>query len=713
MADLLIELLSEEIPARMQAKALADFVKLMTDGLKEAGLTHGAVTSHVTPRRLVLAIEGLPLAQPDTSEERRGPKADAPEKAIEGFLGSVGMTLDQVERRETPKGVFLFAMVERKGRATAEVLPDLLYKAILAMPWPKSMRWARGQFTWVRPLQSILALFDGAPLKGGLALGVSLDGKAVSFLADPADAPEGVAVVPFGATTRGHRFLAPETIAVTGYADYAAKMRAAHVMLDREERKRVIVEGMTAIAAGEGLAVKDDPGLLEEVCGLVEWPVPLMGHIDKAFMDVPPEVLTTSMRSHQKYFSVENADGSLNARFLVVSNMDARDSSSRVVSGNERVLRARLSDAKFFWDQDRKASLASKVASLGDRIFHAKLGTDLEKVARVRALAAIIADSVVGADKATVDRAAELAKADLVTGMVGEFPELQGLMGRYYALHDGEKPEVAEAIKDHYSPVGPSDVCPSAPASVCVALADKLDTLAGFWLINEKPTGSKDPFALRRAALGVIRLIVETGLRVSLSALIAAAAKGHAAQRPALSADIAGDLMAFIADRLKVRQREQGVPHDHVAAVFALGGEDDLVRLLARVSALSEFLATEEGANMLAAYRRAMNIVRIEEKKDGSSVSGAPDPTLYAQDEETALGAALDALDAAAAPALAAEDYAAAMRALAQLRAPVDAFFDKVTVNADDPALRANRLRLLGRIGAAMGTMADFSNIEG
>jgi glycyl-tRNA synthetase beta chain len=713
MADLLIELLSEEIPARMQAKAAADFSKLMTDGLKEAGLAHGAVTTYVTPRRLTLAIDDLPLAQPDTREERRGPKADAPEKALAGFLGSVGMTLDQVERRETPKGVFLFAVVERKGRATAEVLPELLYKAILAMPWPKSMRWSRGQFAWVRPLHSILAILDGEPLQGGLALGVSLDGKPVTFLSDAAEAPEGAATLSFGNTTRGHRFLAPEPFVVTGLADYAEKLRAAHVMLDREERKAVISKGMTAIASGEGLVIKDDPGLLEEVCGLVEWPVPMMGHIDKAFMDVPPEVLTTSMRSHQKYFSVENADGTLNSRFIVVSNMDATDSSSRVVSGNERVLRARLSDAKFFWDQDRKASLASKVASLGSRIFHAQLGTDLEKVERVRALAAVIAASVPGADTALVDRSAELAKADLVTGLVGEFPELQGLMGRYYALHDGEAPEVAEAIQEHYSPVGPNDSCPSAPASVCVALADKLDTLVGFWLINEKPTGSKDPFALRRAALGVIRLIVENGLRVSLTALIEAAAQGHASQRPALKDAIAADLVAFIGDRLKVQQREKGVRHDHIEGVFALGGEDDLVRLLARVSALSALLDTEEGANLLAAYRRAMNIVRIEEKKDGAPISGASDPTLFVQDEETALADALDTLDLAVAPALAAEDFAAAMRALAQLRTPVDAFFDQVTVNADQSALRTNRLRLLARIGAAMGTLADFSKIEG
>ncbi|ABC23752.1 glycine--tRNA ligase subunit beta [Rhodospirillum rubrum] len=721
MAELLLELLSEEIPARMQVRAIEDLTKLVGTGLAEAGLSHGGLRGFVTPRRLTLVVDGLPVAQPDVHEERRGPKADAPDKAIAGFLGSLGLTRDQLETRETPKGPFLFAVIERKGRPTAEVLPEIIYRALTALSWPKSMRWARGQFTWVRPLHSILAVFEGAPLRGAIGLGVSLEGLPVGFIADPAAAPEGTPLLAFGATTRGHRFLAPEPFPVRDFADYAARLRQAHVLIDREERKRVIAERAAALAAGEGLRVKDDPALLEEITGLVEWPVPLMGHIDKAFMDVPAEVLTTSMRSHQKYFSVENADGTLNARFVVVSNMDATDSSARVVAGNERVLRARLSDAKFFWDQDRKAPLAGKVEALGARVFHAKLGSDLDKVTRVRAGAAWLAARVPGADASLVDRAALLAKADLTTGMVGEFPELQGLMGRYYALHDGEPPAVAQAIRDHYSPVGPGDACPTAATSVCVALADKIDTLAGFWLIDEKPTGSKDPFALRRAALGVIRLIVENSLRLPLREVLGSAISTYGDRMLAqcgkadgTSSDvIEHDLIAFIAERLKVQQREKGVRHDLIEAVFSQGGEDDLVRLLARVSALADFLASEEGTNLLSAYRRATNIVRIEEKKDGKPVSGDPDNALFEQDEERALSLALDTLLGEVSPSLAAEDHAAAMRALARLRGPVDAFFDRVTVNADTPALRNNRLRLLARIGTAMATLADFSKIEG
>ncbi len=716
MAKLFLELFSEEIPARMQEKAAADLLRLVTDGLKDAGLEYADAQAHVTPRRLMVAISGLPKAQPDVREERRGPKADAPEKAVAGFLGSVGLTRDQVETRETPKGPFLFAVIEHKGRPSAEVLPELVAKAILALPWPKSMRWSTNQGAWVRPLHSIIALFDGTPLAGGLSLGrTTASGAAVpvTYVADPASVPDGVKVLAFGDTTRGHRFLAPEPFAVRDFAGYKDALRAAKVVLDRDERRATIVAGLGALAAGAGLVVKDDPGLLSEVTGLVEWPVPLMGRIDDAFMDVPPEVLTTSMRSHQKYFSLETADGALAPRFIAVANIETADDGARIIAGNERVLRARLSDAKFFWDQDRAKPLADRVADLGARIFHARLGTDLEKVDRVRALAADLAGVVPGADRVLVDRAALLAKADLVTGMVGEFPELQGLMGRYYALHDGEDAVVADAIRDHYSPVGPTDACPTAPVSLCVALADKLDTLIGFWLIDEKPTGSKDPFALRRAALGVIRLIVENGLRLSLTDIMAAHAGRYSLQTAASAEQVLADLMAFIADRLKVQQREQGVRHDLIAAIFDRGGEDDLVRLLARVAALSDFVGSDAGANMIAAYRRAMNIVRIEEKKDGAPVSGDVDPALFAQDEERTLAGALGDLDGPMAESLKTEDYAGAMAGLAGLRGPVDAFFDKVTVNADDAALRANRLRLLSRIGGVMGAVADFSKIEG
>ncbi|GEO82396.1 glycine--tRNA ligase subunit beta [Pararhodospirillum oryzae] len=697
MAELFIELLGEEIPARMQARAAQDLTRLIETGLDEAGLAHGPVRAFVTPRRLALVVDGLPTAQPDTREERRGPRADAPAKAIEGFLGSVGLTLDQVERRDTPKGPVLFAVIERPGQPTRALLPDLLIKALTTFPWPKSMRWGQGRLTWVRPLHGIVALFDGQVLDGGLDLGDR--------------------VLPFTDTTRGHRFLAPEPFAVTGFSDYATRLRAAGVMLDAAERREAIAQGMAALAAGEALRVREDPGLLDEVAGLVEWPVPLMGHIDKAFMTLPPEVLITSLREHQKYFCLENPDGTLSARFLVIANGTRPDSAERVVAGNERVLRARLSDARFFWDQDRETPLAQRVDALERRIFHARLGTDRERVERLRALAGTLATHIPGADPALVDRAALLAKTDLVTGMVGEFPELQGLMGAYYARHDGEPEAVADAIRTHYAPQGPSDACPTAPVAVCVALADKLDTLAGFWLIDEKPTGSKDPFALRRAALGVIRLIVENGLRLPLGAVIAAAAQGYRTRLPELDADITADLLAFFADRLKVRAREQGVRHDLIAAVLALGGEDDLVRLLARVEALTGFLDSTEGADLLAAYRRAMNIVRIEAKRDRAPATGPeappPDPALFETDEERALAGALDQLRAKVAPLLAAEAFTDTMAALACLRAPVDAFFDRVTVNADNPDLRTNRLRLLGRIGAAMGTVADFSRIEG
>ncbi|WP_041795024.1 glycine--tRNA ligase subunit beta [Pararhodospirillum photometricum] len=693
MAELLLELLGEELPARMQARAAEDLGRLLAAGLQEAGLTHEGIKTFVTPRRLGAVVRGLPVAQPDVREEKRGPRADAPAKAIEGFLASVGLSLDQIERRETPKGTFLFAVIERAGQPTAAVLPGLITKALLALPWPKAMRWGRGRLAWVRPLHSLIGLFDGQVLAGGLDLGDR--------------------ILPFGETTRGHRFLAPEPFAVRDFADYAAKLAAAHVVLEVGERRALIAQGLEALAAGEGLVVRQDPGLLDEVAGLVEAPTPLMGHIDTAFMDLPPEVLVTSLREHQKYFCLETVDGRLSPRFVVVANGPRAEGSARIVAGNERVLRARLSDARFFWDQDRHVPLASRVESLGARIFHAKLGTDRERVERLRALAGALAAFVPGADPALVDRAALLAKADLVTGMVGEFPELQGLMGAYYARHDGEPAAVAGAIRDHYAPVGPGDACPTDPVAVCVALADKLDTLAGFWLIDEKPTGSKDPFALRRAALGVLRLILENRLRLPLLPVLDRAAEGHRAARPALSADIAGDLLDFLAERLKVQQRDKGVRHDLIAAVLALGGEDDLVRLLARVEALAGFVGSAEGANLLAAQRRAMNIVRIEEKRDGAPVAGAVDPALFAQDEECALFQALDEGEAALAPVLAAEAFTDAMAVLAGWRASVDAFFDRVTVNADDPSLRRNRLRLLARIGAAMNRVADFSKIEG
>lgn len=697
MAELLLELFSEEIPARMQARAAEDLKGLVTGKLKAAGLEFSSADAYVTPRRLTLVVDGLPEKQPDVSEERRGPRVDAPEKAIQGFLASTGLTLDQCEKRDTGKGEFWFVVIEKKGEATADVLPEIILSSIRELPWPKSMRWGRNTFRWVRPLHHILAVFDGAVLDGGLDLGETQ--------------------LTFTGETRGHRFLAPDAVTVGSFHEYRTEIGGAFVMLDREDRKETILNEARALCEAEGLVLRDDPGLLEEVCGLVEWPVPLMGRIDGEFMSVPPEVLVTSMRSHQKYFAVETKDGRLADRFILVSNMASEETrNANIVAGNEKVLRARLSDAKFFWDQDRAVKLADRRDALKDVKFYDKLGTMADKVERVSALAAEIAP-MVGANADTARHAATLAKADLTTGMVGEFPELQGLMGRYYALDAGEDVQVADAIAQHYSPVGPTDTCPTAPVSVAVAMADKIDTLVGFFAIGETPTGSKDPFALRRAALGVIRLIIENGLRINLLPLFAQARARIAGAEGVAEAD--AKLLDFFADRLKVHLREQGVRHDLIAAVFELGGEDDLVRLLARVHALSDFLATDDGANLLAGYRRASNILRAEEKKDGpftaseTAFADRIDPSILAQAEETGLYEAVRQAEAAIKTHLAGEDFTSAMASLSHLRGPIDAFFDAVTVNADDAALRTNRLRLLDAVRTVMGNIADFSRVEG
>jgi glycyl-tRNA synthetase beta chain len=698
MPELLLELFSEEIPARMQARAAEDLKSLVLHRLKAAGLEHGPAHAFVTPRRLALVVTDLPGKQPDLREEKRGPRADAPEKAVEGFLKANGVTREQCEERATDKGTFLFAVVEKTGAATAEVLPAMLSGVIADLPWQKSMRWGSGAMRWVRSLERILCLFGGKTLQ-----------------------IETRNAVPCGAVTSGHRFLAPAMIEVTGFDDYAAKLRAANVVLDREERKAIIRDGAEKIANEAGLVLRDDPGLLEEVAGLVEWPVVLSGRIDDAFMDVPDEVLITSMRAHQKYFSLLNADGSLAPRFVVVANTEAKDGGKAVVAGNERVLRARLSDAKFFWDQDRRQPLESRIQALADSVFHAKLGSMAQKVERITALAGDLAAFIPGcpADKAM--RAARLSKADLSSGMVSEFPELQGVMGRYYLLGEGMDADVADAVAQHYSPAGPNDMCPTAPVSVAVALADKLDTLVGFFAVGEKPTGSRDPYALRRAALGIIRIVLENGLRLPLREVLLKAYWGYNETVPDFEKKLDGghkpkilekELLEFFADRLKVHLRERGVRHDHIAAVFALGGEDDLVRLLARVDALSGFLATDDGANLLAAYRRASNIVAIEEKKDGKTYAGEPDEVLLAQEEERALAAELGSCSERFNAAVASEDYVAAMKAMAPLRAPVDRFFDKVTVNADDAGVRANRLQLLAQFRTTLGKIADFSLIE-
>ncbi len=688
MAEFLLELFSEEIPARMQARAAEDLQRLVTDGLAKAGLSFASAKSFVTPRRLVLVVDGLPTAQPDVSEEKRGPRVGAPDQAVQGFLKSAGLdSLDGCEKRDTGKGEFWFAVINKKGRPTVEVLAEIVTQTLADFPWPKSQRWGANEVRWVRPLQSIIALFDGAVV------------------------PVAFGPIASGNVTKGHRFLAPDAFSVTSFADYADKLSKAYVILDQDKRRAEILSQVEAVAAKEGLMLKADEGLLAEVTGLVEFPRVLVGRIDDKFMDVPAEVLSTSMRAHQKYFSLLNADGSFAPRFAVVSNMVAEDGGSAIVAGNERVLRARLSDAAFFWETDRKHSLQSRLGKLAERLFYAKLGTMSDKVERIQNLVSEL-PFLSWEEKTEALVAATLCKADLSTEMVGEFPELQGIMGRYYALNDGVNPVVADAIAEHYSPAGPSDACPREKVSVAVSLADKMDSLVGFFAIDEKPTGSKDPFALRRAALGVIRLILENGLRVNLQPLFV---KAHAGFKdlPVGAADTAQALLDFFADRLKVHLKEQGVRHDLVNAVFSLGTEDDLVRLLARVEALRDFVASEDGANLLIAFRRAANIVRIEEKKDGNPHGSSVDASKLDQPEEIALHQRLAEVRPEAAKALKVEDFAGAMAALARLRGPVDAFFDKVTVNAEQPELRINRLRLLNQIVAAMGEVADFSKIEG
>jgi len=680
MAELLLETLAEEMPARMQADAAAALERLVGERLTAQGLEFDRLRSFVTPRRLALQVTGLPLQQASRVEERRGPRVDAPEKAVAGFLRSLGLdSTDQCERRETPKGSFFYVVQTVAGRPVREILAELLPEALAALPWPKSMRWGTGDLRWVRPLHGIVAL---------------LDGEVVPFALGPVES---------GATTRGHRFLAPEPFQVTGFGDYETKLRAAKVVLDPAERRAAIAAAAAEAAAAEGLGVADDPGLLAETAGLVEWPVVLLGRFDPAFLEIPREVLVTSMRTHQKYFALNDAEGRLQPRFVIVSNMAAADGGARIIAGNERVLRARLSDARFFWDQDRKTALAARVPALDGIVYHARLGTVGEKVVRMQELAGRLAPMVPGADPALCARAALLAKADLTSEMVGEFPELQGIMGRYYAVHDGEDSEVAEAIAAHYAPQGPGDRCPSAPVSTVVALADKLDTLASFFRIGEKPTGSRDPFQLRRAALGVIRIILENGLRIPLQPLLGSAAD---------------EVLDYLVDRLVVHLREGGVRHDLIAAAFAVTGPDgrpvdDLVLAMKRVQALGNLLQSDDGANLLAAYRRAANIVAIEEKRDGRIFDGRPDPGRFAAGEEAVLGAALEDAAATAGSALADEDFPAACAALAALRAPVDAFFDRVTVNAEAAELRENRLRLLRRIKGTLDAVADFSRLEG
>jgi glycyl-tRNA synthetase beta chain len=695
MPELLVELFSEEIPARMQARAAEDLKRLVCEGLSAQGLDFDSAAAYATPRRLTLVIEGLPLRQPDVREEKKGPKEGAPDQAIQGFMKANGLAdIGEAELRDTPKGRFYFVVRDIPGRESREVLAEALLDATGKLTWPKSMRWADGSFRWVRPLHSILAVFDGVALDGELKLGT--DGG-----------------VPLGNETRGHRFLAPDAFIVSDFADYREKLHRAFVVLEAEVRKATILERARALVAKAGVTLKEDENLLDEVAGLVEWPVVHIGNIDPGFMDLPDEVLVSSLKAHQKYFSTLDAEGRIAPRFVFVANIEATDGGAAIVDGNERVLAARLADARFFWDQDRKESLEQRLGALNGIVFHAKLGTLADKVWRMEALASVLAPYIPDCDKDLAWRAARLAKADLVTDMVGEFPDLQGVMGAHYARHDGEDEAVAQAILEHYAPQGPADRCPSAPVSVAVALADKLDTLAGFWAIGETPTGSKDPFALRRAALGVIRLIVENKLRLPLADILEQALDAQAAAGAAPpSQEVVADLMTFFADRLKVALRDRGVRHDLVSAVFALGSEDDLVRLLGRVEALSDFLASEDGANLLVAHERATNIVRIEQKKDDRVYDGDVDRLLLKESEELALHDALQAARGKAETALKAEKFGDAMTAMAELRLPVDAFFDNVMVNAEEGALRANRLKLLSSIDEVLSRVADFSRIE-
>ncbi|MEM9624627.1 MAG: glycine--tRNA ligase subunit beta [Pseudomonadota bacterium] len=687
MAELLLELLSEEIPARMQVRAKEDLGSLVSKALDEAELSYGKVETFATPRRLVLVIEDLASQQQDVDVERKGPRVGAPEKALEGFKRSLGTDSYELTEEEDKKGAFYVARFRKVGIPTTDVLAEIVPDVLKAFPWPKSMRWSDHDIRWVRPLHGMLCLLDGA---------------VVPFAFGP---------VTSGDTSRGHRFHAPEPFEVQNFEHYRKELARRFVVLDRDERRDGIKGQAELIAKQHGLRLRDDQGLLEEVTGLVEWPVAVTGTIDKDFMDLPPEVLVTSMRAHQKYLALEDEKGNLAAKFVAIANLEAKDGGAAIIAGNERVLRARLWDAKFFWDQDGRRPLSELVPKLDDIVFHAKLGSLGDKVRRIETLAGWLAERIEGAEPAQASRAAHLAKADLVSGMVGEFPELQGLMGSYYAKGHGEPDAIAAAIGDHYAPEGPNDACPTAPLSIALALADKLDTLAGFFAIDEKPTGSKDPFALRRAALGVIRLILENDIRLPLKIAFSQALTGHNLQSSAENESFVDGLLTFFGDRLKVHLKASGVRHDLISAVFATG-DDDLVRVLARVEALETFLASDDGANLLAGYRRANNIVRIEQKKDEARLDGRVDDALLEAEEERVLYDGLTTATSRIDRAVKAENFTDAMSALANVREPIDSFFERVIVNADDQDVRKNRLNLLSNIHRSIATIADFSLIE-
>ncbi|WP_375161536.1 glycine--tRNA ligase subunit beta [Bradyrhizobium sp. RDT46] len=698
MPDLLLELFSEEIPARMQAKAADDLRRLVTDKLVAEGLVYEGAKAFATPRRLALTVHGIPARQPDLKTERRGPKVGAPDAAVQGFLKATGLkSLEEAKIQRDPKGDFYIGLIEKPGRDAIDVLAEILPVIIRTFPWPKSMRWGArsgksGSLNWVRPLHAITATF-------GLE---TEEPDVVKFSVDGVEA---------GQTTYGHRFLAPTPIQVRRFEDYEAKLLDAKVVLDPERRKDAILTDAKQLAFAQGFELVGDQNLLDEVAGLVEWPVVLMGSFEPEFLATPAEVIRATIRNNQKCFVVSDPKtGKLANKFILVANIEASDGGKTIIAGNERVIRARLSDAKFFYETDLKTKLEDRLPKFEQIVFHEKLGTQAARIKRIERLAAEIAP-LVGADVAKTTRAARLAKTDLLTEVVGEFPEVQGLMGKYYALAQGEDASVAAACEEHYKPQGPADRVPTDPVSVAVALADKIDTLVGFWAIDEKPTGSKDPYALRRAALGVIRLIAENALRLSLMKVAASALAGLSV-KPADASKLPIDLLAFFADRLKVQLREQGARHDLVDAVFALGGQDDLLMIVRRVEALGKFLDSDDGKNLLAGTKRASNILGIEEKKDKRSFDGAPDAALYSLTEEKALAKAIDEVTAETRAAVAKEDFAAAMSAMAKLRPPVDAFFDKVRVNDDDAKVRENRLKLLNEIRSATRAVADFSKIQ-
>ena len=751
MPDLLIELFSEEIPARMQARAADDLRKRVTDGLVEAGLTYAGAQAFSTPRRLTLAIDGLLAESPTVTEERKGPRVDAPEKAIEGFLRGAGVTRDALEVRDDKKGQVYFATITKPGRPADVIVAEVLESVIRNFPWPKSMRWGAGSLRWVRPLHSILCILTD---DAGEARVVDLDVDGIKA----------------GDSTQGHRFMGAGRFAVTSFDDYEAKLKRAKVILDAKERADHIWQDATNQAFAAGLEVVEDQGLLAEVAGLVEWPVVLMGQIDQEFLDLPPEVLQTSMKEHQKFFSVRNPKTGRIESFVTVANIETADDGATILAGNQKVLSARLADAKFFWNNDLRVArdgMGDWIDQLKNVTFERQLGTQAARIARISALASDIAPDV-GAKPDLAQQAARVAKADLSSEMVYEFPELQGLMGRYYAEAAGLPAEVAAACEQHYAPLGPSDDVPTAPVSVAVALADKLDTLTGFWAIDEKPTGSKDPFALRRAALGVIRIILDGGYRVKLDKFIDAQLLRHkislnhahategeidtleeildeVAEHGVFGAafhavmdrlqgkdgapdtgdgsllrtvgnlvpDLSTDLLAFLHDRLKVYLRDQGLRYDVIDACLTLDGGDDLALIVARAKALSEILATENGENLVQGFKRANNILTQAEDRDGVEYSFGPDPKFAEVSEEKALFTALDKAEADIAKANAAEDFTGAMAAMAAMRPAVDAFFEAVQVNTDNQVVRRNRLNLLGKIRDICLQAADLTKLEG